>query len=117
MPSITCRLCGPAGFKNAHARHAGSATCRPAAARARGAASDLRPATVPSRMYRDGHVVPAPGDKLQEAPRRARSHRQKQPQAGVIDPVRAVHALPAHGRSCLVPLGFFMSETMHPTRQ
>ena len=69
------------------------------------------------RTYRDERVVPAPGDKTSyRRPHAPRSHRQKRSQAGTIDPVRAVHACPRMA-ALLVLLGFFMSETMHPTRQ
>ena len=51
------------GARDAHAGRTKPAACRPAAARARGAAGALRPTAGLGRTYQDGHDVPAPGDR------------------------------------------------------
>ena len=64
MLAITCRFCGPAGFKNAYVRHnklRGMQACR-CPGRRRGKRFTPNDGFL-GRTYRDGHVVPAPGDR------------------------------------------------------
>ena len=116
MPAITCRFCGPVGLRNARVRHNKLRDMQACRCPGRRCNKRFTPDDgLLGKTYRDGYIVPAPGDRAS----------CKKPH-GAPDPIgksghrtarSTLHTWYVHYPRMTAPylmsLDFFMSETMY----
>ena len=116
MPAIRCRFCRSARSKDAHAGH--SKLCDVQACRCldRRCGKRFTPDDgFLGRTYRDEYIVPAPGERA--GCKRPHDTLDSLGKSGHRPARSTLHAryvrYPRTAAPCLMPLDFFMSETMH----